>query len=192
MGVRPDWIAGVWQRVRMTSDSPKYPMTTSGGLFLALVGSGLVAAVILGGDKPANLGIFFVGLGLGVIALMFARKLSQFRPTRGQIIAMNAAIALEVVLFIAQGQLLPRGTEASVRWMWTSMIVGVHFLPMAICFGPRMLLLGSICIALATIGLTFPGLRVEPLLILDALAKLGTGLWMLSDRLPLRGPRDAV
>jgi hypothetical protein len=176
----------------MSSDSPKYPMTTSGGLFLALVGSGLFMAVVLGGDNPANLGVFFVGMGLGVVALIFARKLSRVRPTRGQIIAMNVAIALEVLLFIAQGQLLPRGTEASIRWMWTSMIVGVHFLPMAICFGPRMLLLGTICIALASTGLVFPSLRVEPLLIVDALAKLAIGLWMFSDRYQRSGTKNAA
>jgi hypothetical protein len=41
-----------------------YPMAPSGGLFLMLVGLGLMAAVAFGGDKPADLRIFFVGVVL--------------------------------------------------------------------------------------------------------------------------------
>jgi hypothetical protein len=55
---------------------------------------------------------------------------------------MVTAIALEIILFNVQGRMLPQGTDESVRWMWISMIVGAHFLPMAISFGPRLLLLG--------------------------------------------------
>ena len=125
-----------------------YPMAPSGGLFLALVGIGLIAAVFFGGDQLADLRVFFVGVGLGLVALMFAGKLSLGKPTRVQIGALVAAIMLEVILFNVQGRMLPSGTNESLRWMWSSMIVGMHFLPMAISFGPRVLVLGAICIAL--------------------------------------------
>jgi hypothetical protein len=158
-----------------------YPMAPSGGLFLALVGTGLIAAVAFSGDKLADLRIFFGGVGLGTIALMFAGSLSLGTPTRLQIGALGAAIALEVILFNVQGRLLPRGTDESVRWMWISMIVGVHFLPMAISFGPRLLALGAICIAIAIAGLNLRGSPAEIFLLMDGAAKLAFGVWLFSD-----------
>lgn len=158
-----------------------YPMAPSGGLFLTLVGMGLIAAVAFRGDNVADLKIFFVGVGLGIVALMFASKLSLGKPTRVQIGALVAAIALEVILFNVQGRMLPRGTDESVRWMWISMIVGVHFLPMAISFGPGLLVLGAICIAISIAGLSLSGLPGETFLLMDAVAKLVIGLWLFSD-----------
>src|SRR5262245_7726452 len=95
-----------------------YPMAPSGGLFLALVGLGVIAAVAFSGDRVADLRIFFVGVGLGIVALMAAGKLSLGTPSRAQIGALVAAIALEVALLNVQARLLPRGTDESVRWMW--------------------------------------------------------------------------
>ena len=66
--------------------------------------------------------------------------------------------------------------------MWISMIVGVHFLPMAISFGPRLLALGAFCIAVSVAGLSFPALPSEVCLLTDALGKLVIGLWLFSDR----------
>jgi hypothetical protein len=158
-----------------------YPMAPSGGLFLALVGIGLIAAVAFGGDHVADLRLFFVGVGLGLVALMFAGRLSLGTPTRVQIGALVAAIVLEVILFNVQGRILPRGTNESIRWMWISMIVGVHFLPMAISFGPRLLVLGAICIAISISGLSLPGVPGQVFLLMDASAKLVIGLWLFSD-----------
>jgi hypothetical protein len=158
-------------------------MAPSGGLFLALVGMGLIGAVAFSGDQPADLRTFFVGVGLGLVALMFAGPLSLGTPTRVQIGALVAAIVLEVVLFNVQGRVLPPGTAASVRWMWISMIVGVHFLPMAISFGPRLLVLGAICIAISMAGLSFPRVPAEAFLLMDGSAKLVFGVWLFSERL---------
>lgn len=170
---------------RATSDRRHpYPMAPSGGLFLALVGLGLIAAVAFGGDRVADLRIFFVGVGLGLVALMFTSKLSLGTPTRLQIGALVAAVLLEVVLFNVQGRMLPQGTDESVRWMWICMIVGVHFLPMAISFGPRLLLLGAICIAISIAGLNLPSVPGEIFLLVDASSKLMIGLWLFSDRRP--------
>ncbi len=158
-----------------------YPMAPSGGLFLALVGLGLIAAVAFSGDGLADLRIFFVGVGLGLVALMFAGPLSLGKPTGVQVGALVAAIVLEVILFNVQGRMLPPGTAPSVRWMWISMIVGVHFLPMAISFGPRLLALGAICIAISVAGLTLPGIPAEAFLLMDGSAKLVIGAWLFSE-----------
>jgi hypothetical protein len=158
-----------------------YPMAPAGGLFLAIVGVGLIAAVTFSGEALADLRLFFVGVGLGVVALMFASKLSLGTPTRVQIAALVAAVALEIILFNIQGRMLPRGTDESIRWMWISMIVGVHFLPMAISFGPRLLALGAICIAISIAGLNLAGVPGEVFLLMDAVSKLVIGLWLFSD-----------
>jgi len=97
---------------------------------------------------------------------MFASKLSLGTPTRIQIGALVAAVAPEIILFNVQGRMLPQGTDQSVRWMWISMIVGVHFLPMAISFGPRLLVLGIICISVAVAGLSLPGVPSEAFLLM--------------------------
>jgi hypothetical protein len=53
--------------------------------------------------------------------------------------------------------------------------------PMAISFGPRLLVVGAICIAISIAGLSFPRLPGELFLLMDASAKLVIGLWLFSD-----------
>lgn len=130
-----------------------YPMVRGGGLFLMLIGAGLVSAIAFSGDALVDYTIFFVGVGVATISLFAARRLSPGSPTRLQIAALISAIALEIILFAVMGRTLPPGTAEHVRWLWVSMIVGIHFLPMALCFGSRMLLLGGACIANAIMGL---------------------------------------
>lgn len=112
---------------------------------------------------------------------MFSGRLSLGKPTRLQLAGLVTAIALEVALFNVQGRLLPPGTDESVRWMWISMIVGVHFVPMAISFGPRLLALSAICIAISSVGLRVTSVAAEVILLLDATAKVAIGFWLFSD-----------
>src|SRR5215469_10758305 len=136
----------------LAGDDP-YPMRRAGGVFVTFIGAGLIAAIAFSGSALVNYNVFFRGAALGIISLFFARRLSTGRPTRAQVIALIGAIALEVILFALMGRLLPPGTEENVRWLWVNAIVGMHFLPMAICFGPRFLILGAACIANALVGL---------------------------------------
>jgi hypothetical protein len=159
-----------------------YPMVRSGGLFLALVGLGLIGAVLFSGDALVNYTVFFAGVALGVAALMFSGPLSFGSPKRFQVAALVAAVVLEVALLNIQGRVLPAGTDESVRWLWISMIVGVHFLPMAISFGPRLLALGAICIANAIAGLLLTAVPYEAFGLFDGFAKLAFGIWLLSDK----------
>jgi hypothetical protein len=77
---------------------------------------------------------------------MFGKPLAFGKPTRLQIAALAFAIGLEVLFLIVLGRSLPRGTPEQIRWLWVSMIVGLHFLPMGVSFGPRLLVLGGTCI----------------------------------------------
>jgi hypothetical protein len=56
---------------------PPIPWRPAGGVFLALVGLGLMAAVAFGGDGVADLRMFFIGVGCGIVALMFTSCRSE-------------------------------------------------------------------------------------------------------------------
>jgi hypothetical protein len=155
----------------------RYPMRRAGGAFLVLIGLGLIGGIAFSGPALVNYNIFFIGAGAGVVSLFFARRLSTNRPARLQVLALVGAILLEIVLFVMMGRLLPRGTAEPIRWLWVSMIVGVHFIPMAVCFGPRFAVLGLACIANALLGLLMPQLPYELFGIVDGGLKVGFGLW---------------
>src|SRR5690606_31956351 len=95
-----------------------------------LIGAGTVLDRIIHGA-------FLIGTALAIMSLVFAKVLTYGKPTRIQIIALVIAIILEIVLLIIMVNVSPSDIAASVRLMWVLIIVGVHFLPMAISFGPR-------------------------------------------------------
>ncbi|HTQ98353.1 MAG TPA: DUF6609 family protein [Candidatus Acidoferrum sp.] len=159
-----------------------YPMVRGGGVFLATIGIALIAGVVASGEQLVNYAVFFAGIGLATFLLILvARRFSYGNPTRLQKNAMIGAVTLEVLLFVAQGRLLPHGTPEATRWMWVLMIVGAHFLPMVLCFGPRVLALGLFCLANAAVGLWLNDMPVLFLLI-DGSAKLAVGIWLLLDK----------
>jgi hypothetical protein len=90
-------------------------------------------------------------------------------------------------LFVVMGHALPRGTSEDVRWLWVLMIVGVHFVPMAVSFGPIFALLGGACIANAALGLLLPTAPYELFGFVDGALKVVVGAWAL--RSPLRAVR---
>ena len=159
-----------------------YPMARRGGLFLVLIGSGLIAAIALGGHALVSYPVFYAGSGLAVLSLPLSRRLSDGRPTRAQFIALAAAIALEVVLFALLPRVLPVGTPESVRWLWVLMIVGVHFVPMAVSFGPLFLLLGGACISNAALGLLLPDVPFGLFGLVDGALKVLVGAGSLRSR----------
>lgn len=58
------------------------------------------------------------------------------------------------------------------------MIVGVHFLPMAISFGPEFGIAGILCMVNALAGLILSGLPSELFLLVDGALKIGFGMWL--------------
>jgi hypothetical protein len=156
-----------------------YPMARRGGLFLVLIGVALIAAIALSGGALVSYPVFFAGSGLALLSLFVSRRLSDGRPTRAQLLALAAAIALEVVLFALLPRVLPPGTSEPVRWLWVLMIVGVHFLPMAVCFGPLFLLLGGACISNAALGLLLPKAPFELFAVVDGVLKIFVGVGSL-------------
>jgi uncharacterized protein DUF6609 len=159
-----------------------YPMARRGGLFLVLIGAALIAAIALGRDALVSYPVFFAGTGLAIVSLFVSRRLSDGRPTRAQLVALAAAIALEVVLFALLPRVLPLGTPEHTRWLWALMIVGVHFLPMAVSFGPLFLLLGGACISNAALGLLLPEVPFALFGVIDGVLKLFVGIGALRPR----------
>ena len=157
----------------------RYPMARRGGLFVVVVGAGLIAAVALGRDTLVSYPVFFGGLGLAVLSLFVSGRLSDGRPTRAQLVALAAALALEAVLFALLPRLLPPGTPERVRWCWVLMIVGAHFLPMAVSFGPLFSLLGGACISNAALGLLLPDVPFGLFGVLDGALKVIVGIGLL-------------
>jgi hypothetical protein len=62
------------------------------------------------------------------------------------------------------------------------MIVGIHFLPMGLTFGRRIVILGQFCICNAAAGLYFGSLPFATLALLDGALKIGTSGLMFSDK----------
>ncbi|HEX7237719.1 MAG TPA: DUF6609 family protein [Gammaproteobacteria bacterium] len=160
----------------------RYPIARSGGLFLLIIGAGLLAAIAASGDAPVNRGVFYAALGAALVSLCFARRVSLGRPTPLQIGALVFAVALQGALIVLKSRLLPHTTPEHVRWLWVAAIVGIHFLPMAVTFGPRMLLLGSACIATALAGLSMPSIPYEVFGIVDGALKVAVGAWLLATK----------
>jgi hypothetical protein len=156
-----------------------YPMARGGGLFLVLIGAGLIAAIAFSGAALVNYTVFYVGAGLAVLSLFFSDRLSPGKPTRAQIAALAGAIALEVALFVVMGHALPPGTPERVRWLWVLMIVGIHFAPMAVAFGPVFVLLSGACMANAALGLMLPAAPYELFGLVDGALKVVVGLGSL-------------
>jgi uncharacterized protein DUF6609 len=160
----------------------RYPMARRGGLFLVLIGAGLIAAIALGRETLVSYPVFFAGLGLAVLSLFVSGRLSDGRPTRTQLLALTAALVLEAVLFALLPRVLPPGTTERVRWLWVLMIVGAHFLPMAVSFGPLFLLLGGACISNAALGLLLPDVPFGLFGVIDGALKVYVGVGSLRAR----------
>lgn len=152
-----------------------YPMVRAGGLFLVIFGAGIIGDVFLNG-------VFIVGAILAMASLMFSKLLSFGKPTRIQFIALALAIVLEIVLIVTMVSMLPKNTLESARLAWILLIVGIHFLPMAISFGPRFGVLGVLCIVNALVALVVFGMADGAFLLLDGALKVVFGIWLLSDK----------
>ena len=148
-----------------------YPLVRSGGLFLILIGGGIIIDVFFSGA-------FIVGTSLALISLFFAKALSFGKPMRIQIVALIVAIVLEMVLLIVMVNVLPIDIDSQTRMMWILIIVGVHFLPMAVSFGPRFALLGVLCMVNGFVGLQLNDVSSDLFLIIDGILKVAFGCWL--------------
>jgi len=158
----------------------KYPMVRSGGLFLMLLGLGMIGSVLFATGGLVNNAVFFAGVAVATGSLFLARRLSYGKPSRTQVMALCGAIFLEVLLMNIVGRTVAH--DLRIRWLWALVVVGTHFLPMTLAFGPRMLLLGALCIANAVLGLAFASISLFAVVLVDGTLKTAFGMWMLQTK----------
>ena len=156
----------------------RFPAVRSGGLFLLLMGLGILAADLFSGAATMNTNIFYLGTGLALMSFFSVRKLAFGRSSAMQIGALMFAILLEMALMVTYNRMLgPMGQEE--RWLWAFLIVGLHFLPMGLTFGPQIFALGLLCMANAALGLLAGLLPFDAVAVIDGALNLGFGAWML-------------
>src|SRR5262245_4996252 len=158
--------------------APAFPMAPAGGLFIAIVGLGIVSGAVFPDKRDFLLICAFVVASFALVA-SGRRLMAPFgNPTRLQVWFLFASIALEIILFRFRLPKYRKAGERSAR-LASLFIVGVHFLPMAVAFGPMCLTLGLVLCLCSGIGLWIsPDLSVNRLWAADGLLKITFGLVM--------------
>jgi len=163
--------------VGVTSHS--YPLVRPGGLFLVLVGLAIVSGALYPRYRVGLLGGGLI-IASAVTVLATSRLvLGLGRPTRFQVVALSVAVILEMVL-IPLALLATRHRDESARWLAVFFVVGLHFLPMSVAFGPVVIALGVASMLNAGVGL-WPSFRakLQPLWLTDGLLKVTAGMIMI-------------
>src|SRR5262245_29159597 len=156
-----------------------YPMVRQGGLFIACVGVGLLAATAISywtmADTPINRPVFFLGPAVGLILLFStAGTLSLGKPTNLQMTALWGGIALAVALFLSIPRVFP-DPDARTFWLAALFVVGAHLVPLSLVFGQRCAMLGFASMAIAAGGLATPTVDARLIATFDGLLKLAVG-----------------
>jgi len=159
--------------------SYKYPMVRGSGAFLGCVGLGLILAILWAEDAPVNTRLLGYSAILGIVAIPIVRKLFPLgRPKAIHILAMSGAVALELFLFWLVFSRLPKDTQPQTRWLWALLLVGLHFIPMGLALGRRIVILGVACAAVAASALFLGLLPFSWTVVVDGILKVGFGASM--------------
>jgi hypothetical protein len=156
-----------------------YPMVRAGGLFIMIMGVGVVLGSLFPRQRKLLLGAG--GAVASVALLATAAELSRplGSPTTTQVGALVGAIVLEIALI---GLAVARYRQSGERRFYLAILlaVGIHFLPMAFAFGPACALLGIA--AAANAGAALWVVKRPPLgcfWLIDGVLKVLFGGWML-------------
>lgn len=159
-----------------------FPMVRAGGVFILIMGVG----VALGAVAPTRRRLLLIsGALVATIAIigLAARLSAPFgTPTRLQVWFLFGSIAAEAVLVrVAVKLYLPAGERSLLLAILFA--VGLHFLPMAVAFGPACAALGVTLCACAGFGLWLrPAIGLNRLWALDGIIKMAFGAAMFLAR----------
>ena len=155
-----------------------FPMARAGGLFIFVMGVG----VVLGALFPARrrlLLIFGAAAATLTIVLSAARLSAPFgSPTRTQVWFLFTSIGVEILLIRVA---VARYRNAGERSLLLAIlfVVGLHFLPMAIAFGPLCAVMGISLSLCSGSGLWLrPKLPLNGFWAADGMLKIGFGAMM--------------
>src|SRR5215472_3879541 len=115
--------------------APAFPMVPAGGLFIAIVGIGIVLGALFPNKRDFLLISAFVAAAAALV-IFAGRLMAPFgNPTRLQLWFLFGSIALEIVLFRFAMPRYRKADERSAR-LASLFIVGIHFFPMGVvlCF----------------------------------------------------------
>ena len=153
-------------------------MLRAGGLFILLMGVGVLAGAVVPTRRRSLL--IFGGAIATVAIILFAGRLSApyGAPRRLQLWFLFGSIALEVVLIRL---VVAKYRQAGERSLLLAIlfVVGIHFLPMAVAFGPMCIALGVVLCICSGAGLWLrPSLPLNALWALDGIIKIAFGAIM--------------
>jgi hypothetical protein len=150
-------------------------MTPAGGLFIAIVGLGIVSGAVFPNKRDFLLICSFAVASVALV-IFAGRLMAPFgNPTRLQLWFLFGSIAFEIILFRFAWPKYRNAGERSAR-LASLFIVGLHFLPMAVAFGPTCLALGLVLCLFSGTGLWIrPDLSVNALWAADGLVKIAFG-----------------
>jgi hypothetical protein len=156
-----------------------FPMVRAGGVFIFIMGAGVVLGALLP-NKRRSLLIF--GAAVATIAIVFlaARLSAPFgAPSRLQLWFLFGSIGAEAILVRVAVVLYRQAGERSLL-LAILFAVGLHFLPMAVAFGPICAALGLTLCVCAGIGLWLtPDIPLNRLWASDGFIKMTFGAIML-------------
>ena len=157
-----------------------FPMIRAGGLFILIMGIGVALGGVFSAQRKLCLAL---GGGAATIAIVLtASVLSRpfGEPSYLQLWALGGSILLEVVLISYVVASYKRARER-VFLLAVLLVVGIHFLPMALAFGPLCIALGICVIANASLGLwVFRVVPLKYLWVADGMLKIAFGAFMFS------------
>src|SRR6516162_564207 len=159
--------------------APAFPMVPAGGLFIAIVGVGIVLGALFPNKRDFLLISAFV-VAAAALVIFAGRLIAPLgNPTRLQLWFLFGSIALEIVLFLFAMPRYRKAGERSAR-LASLFIVGIHFLPMVVAFGPMFFAMGVVLCLCSGAGLWLkPGLSLNGLWAADGLIKIAFGSVMM-------------
>src|ERR1700730_3320831 len=123
-----------------------FPMVRAGGVFVFIMGAGVVLGALLPNRRRS---LLIVGAAVATIAMVFlaARLSAPFgAPSRLQLWFLFGSIGAELILIRAAVALYRHAGERSLL-LAVLFAVGLHFLPMSIALGPLCAALGvTLCL----------------------------------------------
>lgn len=154
------------------------PMTAPCGVFVICVGFGLVAGGISSSLIYSGIAAGFVAGFIGMIAAaIIATRMRLGKPSLLQIVTPSICAAVEIALLFALMPYLPH--DERTIFIVVLAVVGVHFLPMMVSYGPLIGALGAACAVAAGIAWLTPGEPLSIILIVDGVLKIVFGIAML-------------
>jgi hypothetical protein len=158
----------------VAADHP-YPLIRGGGLFLICVGTGFLLCWLM----PKYWAQCAIA---GGVAGFIASGLSALLPSLGtpsavQISALVGSFLLEAgLIYLAVTRYKDAGDRKLI--MAILFVVGLHFITMGLAHGPLIAILGVLTAINAAIGFRAEAISWKAFGVIDALLKLGFGLWM--------------